>query len=581
METYDLTRRRGALYSLVRALRRFPLPAAFIVLFTLRYVMFSLGGTEDPPLADRVTLYYLASAALLATVTAVWGETVRSRRIKYGVTLATQFLWLGNAAYLFTRETVSWADCTGNAATVALFVAALAGLPYLRGHRELAFRRFCSRLVFSGIAALLTGGCFAVGSAFLLDSFGTLFGIDVSWKAYAVCMAVFLFCGTPLVFLSRMPSPASHDQEQNAVGPLTRYAVRYVLNPLLCVYAVLLYAYGTYILFSWELPNGWVSGLVSTLMGGLVLAVYLLLPTRTGDGWSRDDFVARYGPVLMLPLLVLMSIGIGRRLFDYGLTVRRLYLLIFNLWCYAACAYLLIHRARRIRWLLLSPVIPLFLVSVGPWSVANITRHVLAHEVERVLRSSGMAAVPLDEEDYRHTLESLPGSTARYVNDKLIYLADTYGRESVDAFILPEVELSKRVRWDETSRNVERRYIRFRRYAYDKIRPGRQAILPGNYSQVFPIDGTYSVNPASLQQDTLRFSIPNGHTDGQERHTRFAIPLSAVFEAKTDSTASPLICPSIDGRACLVVDELDLNPVLNAPSEPELRLQGILLTARE
>ena len=369
---------RGYLLSLMRTLRRFPLPTLFILLLTLKTLLALHGMSCGTGHEDDITFFYLSGAALLATVTAVWGETQRSKRLRYGVTLATQLIWLGNAAYLFGQPAISLSLGVANGASLVLLVAALPGLPYLHRHNELAFRRFCSRLVFSAIAAGLVGLCFFAGVTVLSLSLEPLFGIRMgTYTVETIATLFFVFCA-PMVFLSRMPSPGALGQEQHAVSPLTRYAVRYVINPLLCAYAALLYVYAAYILLTWNLPNGWVSALVSALMGGVVLTVYLFLPLRRTDGWERDDFVARYGPALLLPLLVLMSIGIGRRLYDYGLTVRRLYLLLFNLWCYAACFYMIFTRSRRVKWLLLSPVVLGFLASVGPWNIVGSTQRVLA-----------------------------------------------------------------------------------------------------------------------------------------------------------------------------------------------------------
>lgn len=563
---------RNPSLSLLRAVRRFPLPTLFVVLLTLKVLLFLHGVRDGSEHEEHVVLYYLASAALLATVTAVWGETQRSRRLRWAVTVATQFLWLGCTAYLYTQPVASLACLVGHGATVALMVAALPGLPYLRSHSELAFRRFCSRLVFSAFAAGLTGFCFFTGVTVLLLAMDPLFGVELSDRAVGTCFAVCFVLGAPLVFLARMPEPDALGQEQNAVGHLTRYAVRYVLNPLLCVYLLTLYVYAAFILLRWELPNGWVSGLVSTLMGGLVVAVYLYLPLRRTDGWTRDDVVARYGPALMLPLLLLMSVGIGRRLYDYGLTVRRLYLLTFNLWCYAACFYLIFTRSRCIKWLLLSPVVVLFAVSVGPWSLVETTQRVLTHEVKRALDGSGVAACPMDRTEYRHTLDAMSDETARYVNDKLAYLLDTYGQESVAAFIHDDVrphDFAPGTKNEATSYN-------------NYFRSDLPATLPGDYRLLVRQGIKTDITPADLRRDTARLVLTCTAPDGQPRRAEFDIPLQRLRDLDTlsyDYPAVPLL--SLDGQACLLVEmyHLTVRPHQdsNTARRDNLTMEGILL----
>lgn len=563
---------RGWLLGIVRTLRRFPLPAAFILLLTLKTILYQLGMKSGSGYEEGVVLYYLATAALLATVTATWGETRRSKRLPYSVTLATQLLWLGYAAYLYTQTRTTLATTTANAATVALLVVLLPGLPYLRSRSELAFRRFCSRLVFSALAAGLTGLILFGGVGLLLASLDPLFGITLGGHAAEVCLTVFLVCCAPLVFLARMPAPDALGQEHHAVGALTRYAVRYVLNPLLCAYAVVLYAYAAYILLTWNLPDGWVSALVSALMGGVVLAVYLFLPLRRTDGWERDDFVARYGPALMLPLLVLMSVGIGRRLYDYGLTVRRLYLLLFNLWCYGACFYLIFTRSRRIKWLLLSPVVLVFLASVGPWGIVQTTQRVLTREVKRALEASGVAACPMDREAYGHTLDAMTEETARYVNDKLAYLLDTYGPESVAAFIKGDVDPAV------VDPRYETAFVTFR----GNFVSTSTVVLPDSMARLRDFYYTQAFTPDELRRDTVCFNL-TGKVPGETgKSLLFDVALDELRGWDTLPTTTPSrVLTSRNGRACLVVENFDLSyyttPRTDKREVNTLTLAGTLL----
>ena len=80
------------------------------------------------------------------------------------------------------------------------------------------------------------------------------------------------------------------------------------------------------ILVSWELPTGWVSWLIVALMTVCIAIQFGLYPARLENNKRFDNWIARWMPVLILPLLLLMTIGIVRRFNDYGITVNRLYL---------------------------------------------------------------------------------------------------------------------------------------------------------------------------------------------------------------------------------------------------------------
>jgi len=147
--------------------------------------------------------------------------------------------------------------------------------------------------------------------------------------------------------------------------------------PLLGAYLLVLYVYAAKILFTWNLPQGWVSILVTVSMGGMLLVTVLLYPTQFREGGSFDKKALRLLPAIMLPLLVLMSVAIGKRVSDYGITAPRLYVILFNLWCYIVCIVLMISRFRRFWWILASFAVLFLLSSVGPWNFSEVSERSL------------------------------------------------------------------------------------------------------------------------------------------------------------------------------------------------------------
>ena len=149
--------------------------------------------------------------------------------------------------------------------------------------------------------------------------------------------------------------------------------------PLLALYLIVLYVYGIRILVRWELPDGGVGWLVSVLMVGCVVVELGLYPLmRSGEAKPFERWIVRWLPVLILPLLLLMTVGIARRLSDYGITPLRLYLLTFNLWCYAVCIGLFVGRARRIRWIMTSLAAVFLLTSVLPVNFTSVVKWFLS-----------------------------------------------------------------------------------------------------------------------------------------------------------------------------------------------------------
>ncbi len=196
-------------------------------------------------------------------------------------------------------------------------------------------------------------------------------------------------------------------------------------------YLLVLYIYATRILISWELPTGWVSWLVVALMAGCIAIEFGLYPSRVSESKRINEWIARWLPALVLPLLILMTVGIIRRFNDYGVTINRLYLITLNIWCYIVCFGLVLTRARRISWIPISFSIIFLLTSVLPVNYASITRNVMRRSIEKELARSGKTDLPLSRNQYDNWLDSLPAKTALQVNDRLRYLHYWFGRKSI------------------------------------------------------------------------------------------------------------------------------------------------------
>jgi hypothetical protein len=69
---------------------------------------------------------------------------------------------------------------------------------------------------------------------------------------------------------------------------------------------------------------------------------------------------------------MLMTVGIARRVSDYGWTPNRCYILLLNLWFYGVYAWQFVVRGRRVKWIAISAVVVALVSSVGPWSLARV-----------------------------------------------------------------------------------------------------------------------------------------------------------------------------------------------------------------
>lgn len=423
--------------SLLAVCARFPVVVLFVFFFSAVSFAYVEADAESNERLWFFLFFYPAGGGVLSLALRLWGEAVSRRAVAVAVNVAAHALWLCASVYL-SAIVVHDLDVTYIYSSVALclfVVAAVFLLPFFRERDDIAMWSFSQQMAAYLAWALLVAGVLVAGLSLLLLSFDKLFGVDVAAEAYTY---VLVFCFTllaPTLLLQQLPdSRAMHSSTACASSSFTRGVIHYLFLPLLGTYLLTLYAYAAKIVVTWQLPVGWVSSLVSWSMVGMLSLVYMLYPTRFAEGRRFDKAVLQTLPLLVLPLLVLMSVGIGRRINDYGVTNARLYLVAFNLWCYAVCIGLAATRARRIWWVPASFVIVGIAISVGPQSVANIVRRSMVRTLTESMERHGYTGLPL-RANSQTWIGELDTEEAAAMKSKLRYLRNSYDRKVAYALV--------------------------------------------------------------------------------------------------------------------------------------------------
>ncbi|MGM9738074.1 MAG: DUF4153 domain-containing protein [Candidatus Cryptobacteroides sp.] len=525
---------------LASAFRRFPLAAVFFAVLT--GCALYAGHNEPEPRNLFLLLYYPATAAVLNIVLRLQAESCSGRRCGtagYIPDIVVNCLWLAIA--LIYRGafplSVSWA------ASAAALAAALFLLVFLiqfsrRNPDDLGFWNHTVDTAQAMIVALVSGGILAGGLSLLLLAFEMLFDLEIGWKLYRDVTVVSFALIAPLVFLQSCPEPAGERLSRtDRPGRNVLRLINFLFIPLVCAYLLTLYVYAGKIVVEAELPRGWVSVLVSISMGCMLLLVFFLYPVRFRKESSRfDRSVLKYLPAVFLPLLVLMTVGIARRLSDYGVTILRLYLLIFNIWCYVVCIGLIINRSKRIWWIPASFLAVLLTASVGPQNVSSVTKRMLVREVKEIVRNSpGGRQLPLDHADFNAVVLSVDSAAVRTLTSKLLYLMDTYTDGEVS------VVLGNTVR----RRDVMEVVNRFGNEGQDRSYESYHLTVP--YDTEIPVPDGYP----SVSEIDFSVSSPISDTIEVDSPVRFSIP-SAVLKS-LDGSNAPYWIDCEEGRLCILL----------------------------
>lgn len=422
--------------------KRFPATVCF--LFALTAYLFYCTANEwkgNEALQGALT-YYFSTGALLSLTLHLWGEEVKSRRLKLSVQSIMHALLLADACYIYHlvhTQTFFVEKGLAHASLLLALTVALFYLPFWREKDDVASNKFAQWLISSFFITQFVGLLLWGGISLLLASLEAFFGIPVSYKCYAYIGYLCCVLLAPLLFLGLLPQGKRKHDRTPSPSLFRNKALRYIFLPLTVGYLAVLYAYIARILFLWELPNGWVSKLVTALMVLLIAIEFGLYSVRLKENRPFDQWVARRLPLFILPLLLLMTVGIARRFGDYGLTLNRLYLATLNGWFYVVCIGLLAGKARRIHWIPLSFAGLFLLTSAMPVNYASLSHNYLLKAVEDKMESAYPGTLPMNDEQYLDWLKTLPKEEALTLNSRLRELDDFYCDRNIHRLVSKDI----------------------------------------------------------------------------------------------------------------------------------------------
>lgn len=431
------------LQSLQKCVNRFPLTILFSVALFVACVYMVLDENYR-----GVIIYYLASGYLLSLMLELWGEESSDKK-RFIIYAAVGHLLLAiDAVYLWNLDVKNY-DTALYISRGAVEIAMLLGifyLSFLKQKEDVQSWNFVRHLCISALLCQLVGGVMTGGFSGLLFGIESLFGLDFSYKVYEVDSLLWAQLLPQLLFLSRIPAgEEKHDDTILRSGFLLG-VTRYLFVPLVACYMWVLYGYLFKILITWSLPKGAVTYCVCAMMFGIIVIQFLLYPTlRSGEARRYERMASRWMPVLALPLVALMTIGLIRRFSDYGITTERLYAMTLNVWFYVVCLVMWFTQSRRIHWISLSFGALLLLTSAHPFNYTELTRYSLMNSLSKVIDSNPPSHLPMSASEFARWIDSLPEEQQASTYSKFQYLDEwTNRRKSLDAWLEKDVYLYRR-----------------------------------------------------------------------------------------------------------------------------------------
>lgn len=424
-------------------LKRFPITLFFTIALTC-YLCYFVSNHDENKKLNWIIGYYLSVGTLLSLTLHLWCEEMKRIIPKIAVQAGMHLLLILDAIYLYSYSYEKSFTEIGIAHGAGILAIGLSVffLSFFKEKNDIPSWNFALSSITACVTANVIGCIMSGGICFLILSVHKLFDLSIDSTCYLYVVILCNVCLSMFLFLGLLPQK----QEKHNTRPLQHSflngVIHYLFLPLTGGCLIVLYIYALRILINWELPIGWVSWLVITLMTGCIVIEFGLYPSRMAQQKRTDNLIARWLPLFVLPLLFLMTIGIIRRFNDYGVTINRLYLITLNIWCYFVCITLIIIKAKRISWIPISFSLVFLLTSVLPVNYASITRQIIQKEVNQtIIHQKPMQNLPLSQEQYNQWLKTFSPEQARQINEKFIYLYEWFGKESICQWIDEDVSL--------------------------------------------------------------------------------------------------------------------------------------------
>lgn len=425
------------------SVKRFPLSAAYVTALSAFLIFYIIDKGKFPSDSLIGTIsYYFSVGFVLSLTLHLWQEEGQKRCTALLVNVVAHLILLADTIYIYhlfqDSDSPHYEECVAHSSVHFSLMLSLFFLSFLKEKNNIASWNFTMRLIVNAIICYAIGVMMWGGCSLLLASFNFLFQIDFDFKWYLVIGVLTGLLLSSWLLLGRIPHGEKKHDRTPIHSSFLNAVMRFLALPLVGLYTIVLYIYAIQILIKWELPNGWVSWLVSASMAGLIIIEFGLYPVRKAQEKKADYLIARYLPVVILPLLLLMTVGIIRRFSDYGITIHRLYLITLNLWFYFVCIVLFLTKARRINWITISFALAFLLTSAFPINYFSITRWTMESKIKQTLFSTDMMKrrkLPLTERQYKHLLHVLTKEEAIQLNDKMKYIRRYYGSGYTEAYV--------------------------------------------------------------------------------------------------------------------------------------------------
>ena len=186
------------------------------------------------------------------------------------------------------------------------------------------------------------------------------------------------------LFLSLLKKP-DDDLENYEFPSIFNSLIKFVIIPLIAIYTAVLYIYMAKTIISMQLPKGLISHLVLWYTAFSVVIMILITPFTQKDKFFGN--FKKYFPYFSIPLIFASLFALSQRIYQYGITEKRYYVLILIFWL-LFCMILFI-RKMNITGIFISLIVCVVIAVYTPFSAKSVSNFSQKERLKRMLVKYG------------------------------------------------------------------------------------------------------------------------------------------------------------------------------------------------
>ncbi|MCL6217165.1 DUF4153 domain-containing protein [Zunongwangia pacifica] len=379
------------------AFRRFPLTLVWVILGSI----YIIGLVETD--ANIFTTFYAETLVLILGVSWLIGirflnESFSNKSVSWAIRVLAL---LGLLLYY-----ISFPDYENSTSITYTrwFILLISGhiliffAPFTSRWNKLDYWNYLQRIIIAISRSVVFSGIIYLGLSLALLAIENLFSINIRDEIYGDLFVICLGIINTFIYLSDFPT-AIHHTQQLYYSKALDVLIKYILIPIVLLYLVIVYAYSLKILITWELPQGWVSYLITILsVAGFIIHI-IIEPIREKH---PDLIVNKFYPFFyfsLFPLFILLFVAIFTRVLEYNFTENRYFLLIIALWILGISIYILISKKKRLSIIVISFFILCILSISGPWNAFKISTNAQSKELLSLIEKTKKSNLSRQEVD--------------------------------------------------------------------------------------------------------------------------------------------------------------------------------------